>query len=180
MRLLALSGSLRAASTNTALLRAASRCAPAGVELVLYEELARLPAFNPDRDGDGVDGAVLAWRRSLERAAGVVIASPEYAHGVPGALKNALDWVVGSPEMVEKPVALFSATPRGDYAQAALAEILRTMSASIVADAAITVPLLGKSPTEVAAVLAGEETQATLASALRLFVRAIGERERRE
>ena len=92
--LLAVSGSLRAASANTALLRAAERLAPEGVELVLYGGLATLPHFNPDLDDLDAGTApppVMDLRSRLDASDGVLISSPEYAHGVPGALKNAID-----------------------------------------------------------------------------------------
>jgi NAD(P)H-dependent FMN reductase len=132
MQILAISGSLRAASSNTALLRKAADFAPAGVEIVLYEGLGELPPFNPDVEGDTKSEAVAEWRQRLKAADGVVFSTPEYAHGVPGVLKNALDWVVGSGELVDKPVALFNASARGTYAQASLTETLTVMSARVV------------------------------------------------
>ena len=96
MRILAISGSLRAASSNTALLRAAGALAPEGVEVVLYEGLAGLPHFNPDLDDldtGTAPPAVVGFRSRLDASDGVSISSPEYAHGVPGAMKNAIDWV---------------------------------------------------------------------------------------
>ena len=74
----------------------------------------------------------------------VLISSPEYAHGVPGALKNALDWLVGSGELIDKPIALINASARATHAWASLAETLTVMSARVIRDASITVPLDGK------------------------------------
>src|SRR5690349_21363282 len=105
MRILAISGSLREGSSNTAVLQAAAALAPLGVEIILYDGLGRLPHFNPDLDGENAVAPVAEWRARLQSADGVLISSPEYAHGVPGSLKNALDWVVGSGEFVNKPVA---------------------------------------------------------------------------
>lgn len=114
VRILAISGSLRARSSNTALLGAARTLAPKGVEVVLYEGLGGLPHFNADHDGDAAPPAVADFRSRVRAADGVLISSPEYAHGVPGTLKNALDWLVGGHqnEIVGKPVALFNASPR--------------------------------------------------------------------
>src|SRR3546814_9693304 len=100
MRLLALSCSLRAASTNTALLRAAAAAAPAGMTVEIYDGLGRLPVFNPDDDEGPGPAPVAAFRRRLALADALLVACPEYAHGVPGGLKNALDWVVASGETV--------------------------------------------------------------------------------
>src|SRR6185437_8570765 len=144
MRILAISGSLRASSSNTALLQAAAALAPQDVEVVLYDGLGDLPHFNPDLDGETVAPAVSDWRSKLRDADGVVFSVPEYAHGVPGVLKNGLDWVVGSGEFVDKPVMLFNASPRSKYAQASLTETLTVMSAKVVPEASVTLQLLGK------------------------------------
>ena len=112
-RLLAISGSLRAASINTAALEALALVAPDGVEVVVYRDLAQLPAFNPDEDEDErVPPAAAALRALVRQSDGLVIAAPEYAHGVPGALKNALDWLVASDAIPGKPIALLNTAPR--------------------------------------------------------------------
>jgi chromate reductase, NAD(P)H dehydrogenase (quinone) len=144
MQILAISGSLRAASSNTILLNAAAALAPEDVEVVVYRELGNLPHFNPDLDRDEVPAAVRHFRHQLSNSAGVIISCPEYAHGVPGVLKNALDWVVGSGELLEKPIALFNASPRATHAQASLMETLTVMTARLITAASITLPLMGR------------------------------------
>ena len=139
MKLLAVSGSLRADSLNTALLRALAGAAPAGVEVKLFGGLRDLPPFNPD-DEEGENAAVTAWRTALRGADAVVISSPEYAHGIPGAFKNALDWVVGSAEFDGKPALLLCASARGQHAPAQLAEVLRTMGARVQGPHALDLP----------------------------------------
>ncbi|WP_377808726.1 NADPH-dependent FMN reductase [Azospirillum sp. A29] len=178
MQVLAISGSLRAASTNSALLRAASAAAPDGLTVTVFTGLdgrgvGSLPLFNPDEDGDPPLPAVKDFRDSLVAADAVVIACPEYAHGVPGALKNALDWVVASGEMVDKPVALLHASPRSTYAREALTEILTVISARLIDDASITIPLMGKTPEEAAAILARAESVAALRNALTAIETAV-------
>lgn len=143
IRILAISGSLRAASSNTTLLRAAASLAPEGVVVEQFEGLGDLPHFNPDLE-DAPIPAVLDWRARLKAADGVLISSPEYAHGVPGVLKNALDWVVGSGELVFKPVALLNASPRSTHGQASLTETLTVMTAALVPEATVAVPLAGR------------------------------------
>lgn len=131
MNIVAVCGSLRARSSNRALLQAATRLAPAGIEVAIYEGLAALPHFNPDDDEEGATPppAVAALRAQLVAADGILISTPEYAHGVPGSLKNALDWLVSDGALVGKPVALISAsTAGGQYAQASLVETLTTMN----------------------------------------------------
>ncbi len=171
MLILAISGSLRQVSSNTTLLRAAIALAPSGVEIRLYDGLNDLPHFNPDLEG-AEPSAVLEFRDRLREADGVLISSPEYAHGVPGVLKNALDWVVGSGELVEKPVALLNASPRSVYAQAQLTETLTVMTARIVPEASIAIPLRGNQ-VDVAGILANPEVGPPLQSALAAFAQAI-------
>src|SRR5438128_346539 len=103
LRVLAISGSLRRASSNRALVNAAALLAPAGVEVAVWQQLEHLPAFNPDLDTEQPLPAVTDFRTALQKCDAVLISSPEYAHGVPGVLKNALDWVVGSGEFLDKP-----------------------------------------------------------------------------
>lgn len=143
MKIAAISGSLRAGSSNTAVLRAAARLAPAGVDVILFEGIADLPFFNPDLDGDDVPAPVRAMRTLIGRVDGLLISSPEYARGVAGVLKNALDWLVGSHEFPSKPVALINTSPRATHALAALTLTLETMSARLVTEACVTLPLLG-------------------------------------
>jgi NAD(P)H-dependent FMN reductase len=143
IRLLAVCGSLRAASTNKALLEAAARLAPTGMTIDPFDGLAEIPPFNPDLDIEPPPPAVALWRGEIAISDGLLISSPEYARGVPGALKNALDWLVSSEVFPGKAVALFNASARGAAMQAALRLILETMSAKLVESAMLTVPLLG-------------------------------------
>jgi chromate reductase len=138
----AISGSLRAGSLNSMLLRAAARLAPRGISVELYRGLGNLPLFNPDLEV--ADPPLVAeLRRRIIASDAVLIASLEYARGVTGAIKNALDWMVGNESFVDKPVGLLNASPRATIAQAALRETLVTMSARIVAAACVTIPILG-------------------------------------
>lgn len=173
MRILAISGSLRGASSNTQALRALTSLVPDGVSVELYEGIGDLPHFNPDLDGDAPPAAVANFRAALAGAHGVVFSSPEYAHGVPGVLKNALDWVVGSGEFYEKPVAIINASPRAVHALASLIETLTMMGAHIVPDASVAVPLLGRALPE-GGILEDTEIAEALRKAVADFARAIG------
>lgn len=147
MRVLAISGSLRSGSSNAALLGAAAALAPAGMEIALFTGLGDLPHFNPDLDGEGLEPppAVAALRAQISAADGLIISSPEYAHGVPGAMKNALDWLVSYPDFAGKPVLLWNASGAGgQWAQASLLETLKTMSARVLVDASLLEPFLRK------------------------------------
>ena len=142
-RILALSGSLRTLSSNTAILRVAARVAPPGVELELHPGLDALPYFNPDLDRElddpALPPAVRSLRQCLAAADALLISSPEYAHGVSGLMKNALDWLVGGTEMVGKPVAVINTSPHASLAYGALVETLRTMTAWIIDEACVAI-----------------------------------------
>lgn len=144
VRVVGVSGSLRRASSNTALVEAAALLAPRSMEIAIYRDLAKLPPFNPDTDDDAAPDVVIGFRSQLRTADAVLISSPEYAHGVPGVLKNALDWIVGSGELIDTPVALINTSPRAAYAWASLAGTLSVMSARVIPGASITLPLQGR------------------------------------
>ena len=146
MNILTISGSLRARSSNTELLRAAALVADPSWRFDHYDGLAALPHFNPDLDFEGATPpeAVRDLRARIAAAEALLISSPEYAHGVPGALKNALDWMVSDAAMIGKPIALLNASARSAFAHPQLAETLRTMSTALVAEASIVVPLDGR------------------------------------
>jgi NAD(P)H-dependent FMN reductase len=172
LRLLAISGSLRAVSTNTALLKAAMLLKPSGMEIEFYDGLATLPHFNPDDDVDPLPPTVADWRAKVAAAGGLVISSPEYARGIPGSLKNALDWLVSGPEHPGKPIAFFHASERGVASQAALRLVLETMGTRIVESACITINLLG-SEKDAAIVAANPDHAAKITRALNAFAKDI-------
>jgi chromate reductase, NAD(P)H dehydrogenase (quinone) len=142
LNVLGLCGSLRAASINAALLRAAARLAPAPMAISLFDPVGRLPLFNPDLEIDPPT-PVRQLREAVAHADALLIASPEYAHGVTGTIKNALDWLVSFEPFVHKPVVVWNASPRAHHADDALRETLRTMSADIVDPASVSIALLG-------------------------------------
>jgi len=172
IRLLALSGSLRARSSNAALLGAAAMLAPAGVAIELFEGIGDLPHFNPDLESEALPPVVAAFRARIGAAEGLLISCPEYARGIPGSFKNALDWLVGSAELPGKPVALFNASPRASDAQAALRLVLATMSARLVEEAGLTLPLLAKG-LEAQAIAADAALAEAIRVALATFALAI-------
>jgi NAD(P)H-dependent FMN reductase len=138
MKIFAISGSLRAQSANTALLLALVRFAPDFVSVEIFQELERIPAFNPDRENDEPPVAVAHLREGLKAADVVVFSTPEYAHGVPGVLKNALDWVVGSGELYEKPIAILqTSATRGANALASLKATLAIMGTKLMCESVV-------------------------------------------
>jgi chromate reductase, NAD(P)H dehydrogenase (quinone) len=170
--LLGISGSLRQQSSNTTLLRAAQQLTPKGVELILYKDLGALPHFNPDVEETELPLAVSKFRHHIKKADGLVISTPEYAHGLPGSLKNALDWLVGGSEFMDKPVMLLNASLRSTYAQASLIETIKTMAGYFVSEASVTVDLMGKDLDE-AGIIGNLEMSAVVQNALHIFVQTI-------
>lgn len=171
MRVVTISGSLRKESSNAALLRSVARVMPDGLEVVAYNGMGALPHFNPDLDGEGMEvpAEVRALRELLASADGIVISTPEYAHGVPGSLKNLLDWLVSDGAFAEKPVALLNASPAGgEYAQAALLETLRTMNWRIVDAASRVAPFVRRR-------ISGELTDDAVLDELRAAMQAFAE-----
>jgi chromate reductase, NAD(P)H dehydrogenase (quinone) len=147
MQVLALSGSLRSGSHNTALLRAAAAAAPPGVDVRLYEGLKEIPAY--DADDDGGAGAqpepVRRLREALADADAVLVATPEYNSSLPGFLKNALDWAsrpLASSPVRNKPVAVLSSSAGmfgGVWAAAETRKVLGALGARVLEDT-VTVP----------------------------------------
>lgn len=174
MQILALSGSLRAASLNTALLKVAAQIAPHEMHLSLFPGLGDLPLFNSDLEADFPPPAT-RLRQQIASSDAVLIASPEYAHGISGVLKNGLDWMVGTEAFVGKPVAVLNASPRATHAHAALCEVLTTMSAQVIDAASVTVPVLG-SHRHQADMLADDALVAALRQALEQLALAISSR----
>ncbi|HEY3925494.1 MAG TPA: NADPH-dependent FMN reductase [Acidothermaceae bacterium] len=143
-RVLVVSGSARAASTNTAFCRTAATCAPEGVVVDNYLSIALLPHFNPDHDHDPLPFEVTALRAAIATAAAVLFCTPEYAGTLPGSFKNLLDWLVGGTEISGKRVAWcgVAADPgRGHGAHTTLDTVLRYVQATTVLEACQHVPV---------------------------------------
>lgn len=175
MHILAISGSLKASSTNSILLRAIAQMAPEDMEITIYEGLADLPHFNPDLDSDDPPASVHTLRKLLQAADGVLICTPEYAFGVPGALKNVLDWTVSSGEFYHKPVAAISASTLwggGDKAHASLLLTLTAVGANIPEGGKLMIPIVNKK-LNVNGDVSDPETLQALRSVLNALAQAI-------
>ncbi len=147
MRLFAISGSLRSGSSATALAGALADLGPSGTTLTVYDELESIPPFHPDRDreGDVAPAPVARLRARLRAADAVVVSTPEYAFGVPGVLKNALDWTVASGDFAGKPTAVIGSSPSdlgGDKAFASLVLTMCAMQARLPANGGLVVPFV--------------------------------------
>jgi len=167
---MALSGSLRDRSYNTAAIQALKDLAPEDVSIRIGN-IASLPLFNPDREDEAIP-AVMELKRGLKASHGLIIASPEYAHGVSGPLKNALDWLVSGDEFPGMPVMLVNTSPRAHNALAALREILVTMAGYLVDDAFVTIPLLG-SHLDTGGILANQAIKQALYTGVHRFCEEI-------
>jgi len=142
MHVLAISGSLRTGSSNTALLLAAAALAPAGITVTLSDSLANLPYFMPGGYDEAAPPTVATFREQLRAATAVLICTPEYVFSMPGVLKNALEWLVASGELYRKPVAVWSASPSasgGSDAHASVVRMLTVMEAGLVEEAALQI-----------------------------------------
>ncbi|WP_068087508.1 NADPH-dependent FMN reductase [Novosphingobium rosa] len=128
MKILALSGSGRLASTNTAMLRSIAASAAGEHEITVFSDVAALPVFTPDLEGDALPAPVRRFADLIAAHQALIIASPEYVRALPGGLKNAIDWLVSRQEIVGKPIALAHASYRGDDMLAQLRLVLSTVS----------------------------------------------------
>ena len=175
MRILAISGSLQSRGTITTLVRAIAALAPEGMDFIIYDGLGDLPHFSPDRDGDPPPAPVAAFRGLLRDADGVLICTPEYAYGMPGSLKNALDWIVSSGEFVNMPVAALSASPYptgGERAHASLMLTLTALTASVADGAALSIPLV-RTKMDASGAVSDPATAEAIRSVLDALARAI-------
>ena len=127
--ILAISGSTRADATSNYLINAIANLYDEELNITLFKNIAALPNFNPDDDNETAAQSVVDFRQQIQKADGVIICTPEYAHGVPGALKNAIDWTVSSADFYEKPTALITASTDGSYGHRAMLEILKAIGA---------------------------------------------------
>jgi chromate reductase len=137
IKILAISGSLRQGSSNNVIIKIVARMAPADVDFEIYDGLAEIPAFN-DIDNKPADD----FRRRVREADGIFICTPEYAFGVPGALKNALDWTVSTGDFDKKPVALVTASSVGDKGHASLLNTLTALSADVIPEATLLISFI--------------------------------------
>ncbi|QKW09289.1 NAD(P)H-dependent oxidoreductase [Streptomyces sp. NA04227] len=176
MKILALCGSLRSGSLNAAVLRSAADLFVPPWEITVEPDLSRLPFFNADVEMNDLPAVVAELRAKVGASDGLLISSPEYAHGTSGVLKNALEWLVGGGEIAEKPVALMSASPAvtgGDRARAWLTETLTVMGASVLTES-LRVPMATRKVTD--GRLTDEPTLAEMRELLDTLARTVAER----
>lgn len=128
-KIFAIAGSTRHHSSNLSLLKAIAELYAEKLEIIIFSGLSELPSFNPDHNDENVVKEVIDFRQQIRDADGVLICTPEYAHGVPGTLKNAIDWTVSTNEFSKKPTALITASTDGRFGHQALLNTLRVIEA---------------------------------------------------
>lgn len=128
-KVLAICGSTRIQSSNLQLLKAIKELARNKFEIHIFEELSKLPHFNPDLDKDPLDENVSNWRQLITEADGILICTPEYVFSLPGALKNGVEWLVSTTILSKKPTALITASSLGEKAHEQLLLIMKTVEA---------------------------------------------------
>ena len=138
IRIFVVPGSLRADSSNHKIINKMASVVPANIQFNIYNDLGKLPHF----DGEEGYAPVDEWRKQIREADGVLICTPEYAFGVPGSLKNALDWTVSSGDFYEKPVALITASSVGDKGHAALLNTLTAIIAKMNEHTKLLIPFI--------------------------------------
>ncbi|NVK54459.1 MAG: NAD(P)H-dependent oxidoreductase [Alteromonadaceae bacterium] len=173
MKILAISGSVRKESTNTALLRVMKSLAPDGVELTVFHRLDALPVFSPDSEDEATPMAVREFMETVSAADGIIISSPEYIRSIPGGLKNAIDWMVSRFEVIGKPIALVHASHRGEDMLASLRLVLSTVSDNFLEDIFLRVPLIGKAPEEIKEFVRGQEYELQISTFMSNYVAAV-------
>jgi chromate reductase len=142
LNILAISGSLRSGSSNHNILKYLASLIPGDINYTIYDGLALIPPFEPGLDNETPPAPVLALRQLLASANAVIICTPEYAFGVPGQLKNMLDWLVSSSSLVDKPVSLITASSSGQYAHPSLLLTLGALSANLIEGASVLISFI--------------------------------------
>jgi len=143
MKILAISGSIRSASFNTALLNCTSVLSPENINITLFNTIESIPVFNSETAEDNYPPIVKKLIDKIRQSDGVIISAPEYAHGISGALKNVLDWLVSSDALVLKPVMVASVSTSGlggVRSYCSLVQVLTAMNCNVVIEASLCVP----------------------------------------
>jgi len=140
--ILAICGSTKKLSTNLNLITAIADISSPYFNITIFDGIDKLPHFNPDLDIDPAPESIINFRKLLKKSDGVLICTPEYAMGVPGSLKNTLDWTVSSSDFSHKPVALITASLSGQKSHAALMETLIVIESKMTQATQLIIPFV--------------------------------------
>ena len=146
VKILAISGSARQLSTNTALLRAMQVIAPTGIIVDVFDGIWDLPVFSPDLEGSEEPDNVRLFKQAISESDGIVVASPEYVRSIPGGLKNAIDWLVSGDQLIGKSIAIVHASHRGDDMLKILRTVLSTVSSNFNESLFVRLPVMKETP----------------------------------
>jgi chromate reductase len=138
-KILAISGSTRSNSVNLHILQAIAEMYTAKVEFTIFNEIEELPHFNPDLDQEPFPLTVVALRKKIEDADGILICTPEYVYSLPGSLKNAIEWMVSTTLLTDKPAALITAASSGQKAYEALNLLMRTLGVRLAENGSLLI-----------------------------------------
>lgn len=172
MKILAISGSGRAGSTNTAMLRAIADIARPAHSISVFSGIASLPVFSPDLETGPLPIEVQGFTDLVNENDCLIISSPEYVRAIPGGLKNAIDWLVSRDEIVNKPIVLMHASHRGDDMLGQLRLVLSTISQQFSQDLFLRFELMKMSPEEISNHMAVVSNRSAVAD----FLQSITER----
>jgi NAD(P)H-dependent FMN reductase len=172
VKILSISGSLRPNSSNHSILQFIAANAPEGIDFATYEGIDLLPHFNPALDTEEAPEQVAGLRAAIAEAKGVIVCTPEYAFGVPGSLKNALDWTVSSGSFNTKPVAIITASSSGEKAHAALLNIFTALGAKVNQDATLLISYI-RTKVNAAGTVTDETTRNRLMNVLEALLKEI-------
>lgn len=172
IKIVAISGSLRNNSSATNIMKHVIKNFSASIDFILYEGIGKLPHFD---DAENVAAEVTTFRELLTQADGVFISQPEYAFGVAGSLKNALDWIVSSGQLDNKPLALVTAATGGDKAHAAMLLTLKALNAKTGEGASLLIPFVRTKLNEKGEVINTEILQ-SLESVVNALVKSVQEK----
>ena len=173
-KIFAICGSTRKESSNHHILKAIEKLAASFFEIDFFEGIASLPHFNPDDNNESVSNVVKDFRTRIRNADAVIISTPEYAHGVPGSLKNAIDWTVSTNEFSQKPTALITGASDGKFAHSALLETLRVIEAKDVEELNLLISFV-RTKVNAHSEITDEETTAALKALLEKLLQLINE-----
>ena len=174
MNFLAISGSTRKLSTNTAMLRGMSNIAHPAHSICVFDRIRDLPVFSPDLEMAPLPEPVQSFADMISQSDGLIISSPEYVRAIPGGLKNAIDWLVSRDEIINKPIALLHASHRGDDMLAQLRVVLATVSSRFSDELFLRFDLMKKCPAEIEAYLARPENRLAAANFVSRFASYCG------
>ena len=169
MKVLAISGSARRNSTNTAMLEAIRQVAAPRFDIRVFHGIGALPVFSPDLEGEATPRSVRDFMEAIEASDGLIVSSPEYVRTLPGGLKNAIDWLVSAEVIVNKPVVLAHASHRGDDMLATLRTVMSTVTSNFNGEIFLRFPLMKETPEAIRQIIATAENRSRVDTFLKEF-----------